>query len=173
MGPFSGPLFVSVSLKAAVVRRLLGLGVLLAGITAAHADSAPAGNPFIKYANPYGAVAAIHTVFEAEPGRFVRVAVYDSEEAFLENALIKLSARLDATGLALVPLGNLAPGEYAFAAYLDENGDGILNRGKILGRPKEPVAFSNGAKAKLRKPHFDEAKVDIAPGQVVVITLDD
>lgn len=166
-------LFVSLLSKDAVVRRLLGFGVLLAGITAANADSAPAGNPFIKYANPYGAVAAIHTIFEAEPGQSVRLAVYDSEEAFLENALTKLEARLDATGLALVPLGNLAPGEYAFAAYLDENGDGKLNRGKILGRPKEPVAFSNGAKAKLRKPHFDEAKVVIAPGQVIVITLDE
>jgi uncharacterized protein (DUF2141 family) len=161
------------SLKATVVRKLLGIGILIAGITAAQADSAPAGNPFIKYANPYGAVAAVHTIFDAEPGKSVRIAVYDSEEAFLENALTKLSAPLDATGLALVPLGNLAPGEYAFAVYLDENGDGKLNRGKLLGRPKEPVAFSNGAKAKLRKPHFDEAKVVIAPGEVVVITLDD
>lgn len=146
---------------------------MLLGIAAAHADSAPAGNPFLKYANPYGAVAAVHTIFEVEPGKSVRVAVYDSDAAFLENALAKLEAPLDASGLALVPLGDLAPGEYAFAAYLDENGDGKLNRGKILGRPKEPVAFSNGAKAKLRKPHFDEAKVAIAPGQVIVITLED
>lgn len=160
-------------MKAAVVRKLLGIWILLLGITAAQADSAPSGNPFTKYANPYGAIAAVQTLFDAEAGKSVRIAVYDSEEAFLEKALAKLEAPLDASGLALVPLGDLAPGQYAFAAYLDENGDGKLNRGKILGRPKEPVAFSNGAKAKLRKPYFDEAKVDIAPGEVVVITLED
>ncbi len=165
--------FVSLSSKVAAVRRLLGLGIVLAGITAAHADSAPSGNPFTKYADPEAAIAAVQTVFDAEAGGSVRLAVYDSEEAFLEEALTKLEAPLDATGLAIVPLGDLAPGQYAFAVYLDENGDGKLNRGKILGRPKEPVAFSNGAKAKLRKPRFDEAKVDIAPGEVVVITLDD
>lgn len=143
------------------------------GVTAAHADSAPALNPFTKYAEPHGAVAAIQTRFEAEAGQAVRLTVWDSEEAFLEEALTKLEAPLDATGLAIVPLHELPAGEYAFAAYLDENGDGKLNRGKILGRPKEPLAFSNGAKAKLRKPHYEEAKVEIAPGEVVVITLDD
>jgi uncharacterized protein (DUF2141 family) len=73
----------------------------------------------------------------------------------------------------VLALGDLAPGEYAFAAYLDENGDGKLNRGKVLGRPKEPVAFSNGVKPKLRKPRYDETKVSVAPGSVVVITLED
>jgi len=48
-----------------------------------------------------------------------------------------------------------------------------LNRGKVIGRPKEPLAFSNGVKPKLRKPRFEEAKVDVVPGSVVVLTLDD
>lgn len=154
------------------MRKFLGIGLLLAGAGAAHADSAPGPNPFLKFANPSGAVAAVQTAFAAEPGKAVRLAIYDSEEAFLEQARAKLEATLDETGLALLPL-ELEPGQYAFAAYLDENGDGKLNRGKILGRPKEPVAFSNGAKAKLRKPHFDEAKVDVTVGSVVVITLED
>ena len=49
----------------------------------------------------------------------------------------------------------------------------MLNRGKVLGRPKEPVAFSNGVVPKLRKPRYDETKVAVAPGSVVVITLKD
>lgn len=155
------------------MRKLLGIGIVLAGISAAHADSAPSANPFTKYAEPDAAVAAIQTRFEAPAGQAVRLTVWDSEDAFLEDALTKFEAPLDATGLAIFPLHELPAGEYAFAAYLDENGDGKLNRGKILGRPKEPVAFSNGAKIKLRKPHYEEAKVDIAPGDVVVITLDD
>jgi uncharacterized protein (DUF2141 family) len=177
---------------------LLGIGVLLAGLGAAPAGSADmaatemapveiiaddiaagdivAGtvvNLFSVYADPLIPVAAVQTTFDVVPGKAVRLAVYDSEEAFLENARAKHQAPVDARGLAVLPLGALEPGEYAFAVYLDLNGDGKLNRGKFLGRPKEPVAFSNGAKAKLRKPRFDEAKVTVEPGSVVVITLND
>ena len=154
------------------VAAAFGAAVFVAG-AGAHADSAALPASFAQYANPYGAVAAIQTTFDAEPGKSVRISVYNSEETFLEEPFTKLEAPINAKGLALVPLGNLAPGQYAFAAYLDENGDGVLNRGKVLGRPKEPIAFSNGAKAKLRRPYFDEAKVDIAPGEVVVMTLED
>ncbi len=165
------------------MRGLLGIGVLLAGLGAAHAGSADVApgdlgakdvvNLFSVHADPAIPVAAIQATFEVEPGKAVRLAVYDSEEAFLENARTKLQAPVDAHGLAVLPLAELEAGEYAFAVYLDLNGDGKLNRGKFLGRPKEPVAFSNGAKAKLRKPRFDEAKVTVAPGSVVVITLND
>ncbi len=156
------------------VRQLLGIGLLCAAAGAAHADSVPRDvNSFAKYSDPQRAVAAVATEFNAAPGKPVRLAIYDSEEAFLEHARAKHEARLDEEGVAVLPLSDLEPGEYAFAAYLDENGDGQLNRGKILGRPKEPVAFSNGVKPKLRKPSYDETKVSIGPGSVVVITLDD
>jgi len=155
------------------VRKFLGIVALLAGISVAHADSADGGNLFAKFADPAVAIAAIQTTFSVKAGAAVRLVIYDSEEAFLEEARAKFEAPIDETGLAILELAGLEPGVYAFAAYLDENGDGKLNRGKILGRPKEPVAFSNGAKAKLRKPRFEEAKVHIAPGSVVVITLDD
>lgn len=133
----------------------------------------PVVNLFSVYADPVIPVAAVQTTFDVVPGKAVRLAVYDSKEAFLENARAKHQAPVDARGLAVLPLAGLEAGEYAFAVYLDLNGDGKLNRGKFLGRPKEPVAFSNGAKAKLRKPRFDEAKVTVEPGSVVVITLND
>jgi uncharacterized protein (DUF2141 family) len=180
------------------VRGLLGIGVLIAGLGVTPAGSADmaatevtpveivaddiiasdiaAGtvvNLFSVYADPVIPVAAVQTTFDVVPGKAIRLAVYDSKEAFLENARAKHQAPVDARGLAVLPLAGLEPGEYAFAVYLDLNGDGKLNRGKIFGRPKEPVAFSNGAKAKLRKPRFDEAKVTVEPGGVVVITLND
>ncbi|VAW07228.1 hypothetical protein MNBD_ALPHA05-1841 [hydrothermal vent metagenome] len=185
------------------MRGLLGIGVLIAGLGVTPAGSADmaatevtpveiiaddiiasdiaaddivAGtvvNLFSVYADPLIPVAAIQTTFDVVPGKAIRLAVYDSEEAFLENARAKHQAPVDARGLAVLPLAGLEPGEYAFAVYLDLNGDGKLNRGKFLGRPKEPVAFSNGAKAKLRKPRYDEAKVTVEPGSVVVITLND
>ena len=118
-------------------------------------------------------VVAVETAFAVEAGKAVRLTVYDSEENFLETPRAKFEATVNQSGIAVLPLEGLEAGVYAFAAYLDEDGDGKLKRGKILGRPKEPLAFSNGVKIKIRKPRFDETKVDIAPGDVIVITLDD
>lgn len=156
------------------MRKLLGIAAVIAAAGAAQAASAPSQiDAFAKYSDPAQIVAAVKTDFNAAPGQAVRLAVYDSEKAFLEEARAKHEAPLDKDGVAVLSLGDLGAGEYAFAAYLDVNGDGVLNRGKVLGRPKEPVAFSNGVKPKLRKPRYDETKVAVAPGSVVVITLED
>jgi uncharacterized protein (DUF2141 family) len=135
------------------------------------ADNAPAPDALAQYADPTSVVLAVKTAFPA-PGGSVRVSVYD-DKAFLENAILKQQATLDKDGVALLTLRGLDPGAYAFVAYYDANGDGRLNRGGLLGKPKEPVVFSNGVRPKLRKPHFDEAKIDVAPGSVVVLTLED
>lgn len=151
----------------------MGIGVVLAMLCAgAQADSLDSINPFDKYADPLSVVAAVQTTFDADSGKHVRLSVYDSEDNFLEMAAIKHQGELDDSGLALVRFYGLQPGEYSFAAYLDENGDGKLNRGP-LGAPKEPIAFSNGFVPKLRRPKFDETKVAVEPGSVVVITLKD
>lgn len=149
-----------------------GFGAATMATAAAQADSLGAANPFSKYSDPQSVVAAVQTTFDAQPGQAVRLSVYDSKDAFLEVAAVKHQGALDDTGLALVRFYGLKPGEYAFTAYLDVNGDGKLNRGP-LGAPKEPVAFSNGVVPKLRRPKFDETKVAVSPGSVVVITLED
>jgi len=146
---------------------------MLALAGTAIADSAEPVTLFSLRASTEGPVAAVTTNFAVEAGKAVRVTIYDSEEHFLEEPFARLKAVLDEHGVAFVPLSDLAPGEYALAAYLDVNGDGKLNRGKVLGRPKEPVAFSNGVKPKLRKPRFDETKDSVAPDSIVVISLDD
>lgn len=151
----------------------MGIGAALVMLCAgAQADSVDAVNPFDKYGDPRSVVAAVQTTFDASDGKRVRLSVYDSKEHFLEMAAVKHQGELDDSGLALVRFYGLKPGEYAFAAYLDENGDGKLNRGP-LGAPKEPIAFSNGVIPKLRRPKFEETKVAVEPGSVVVITLKD
>lgn len=154
-------------------RLLAGLtaSALALGIGAAFADSAPLPNPFSKYSTAAGVVLAVRSDF-APAGGHVRVTIYDGEATFLETAAAKIEAEVNDEGLALVTLAGLAPGDYAFVAYFDENGDGKLNR-SIIGKPKEPYVFSNNVRPKLRKPTFDETKVAVAPGEVVVLTLKD
>lgn len=144
---------------------------MLAAAGSALADSVPSADAFSRFADPESVVLAVTTDFEATGGA-VRLAVYADEQGFLQQAAAKHEGRIGADGVAVLPLRDLDPGAYAFVAYYDANGDGRLNRGGVLGRPTEPVAFSNGVKPKLRKPRFDEAKVDVARGAVVVLELD-
>ncbi len=156
--------------------RLLLTGLLVAFAGSALAGSeraAPSGPANLYSLKTDGPVAAVQANFAATPGQAVRVTIYNSAESFLEAPFAKRYALINDHGLAIVPLHGIAPGEYSLAAYLDENGDGKLNRGKILGIPKEPVAFSNGVKPKLSKPSFDETKVSVDVDSIVVITLDD
>lgn len=146
-------------------------GAMALGTAAAVADSAPLPNPFSKFSTSTAAVLAVRSEF-APAGGHVRVTVYDGEAAFLETAAARREATVNDDGVALVTLEDLKPGDYAFVAYYDENGDGKLNR-NALGKPKEPFIFSNDVRPKLRKPTFDETKVSIAPGDVIVLNLKD
>ncbi len=90
----------------------------------------------------------------------VRLMIYADEETFLKAPMAKLEAPIDENGVAVFRISHLEPGEYAFAAYHDANGDGVLNRNRI-GLPKEAFAFSNGVVPRLRRPSFRRTKVTI------------
>lgn len=146
-------------------------GAMAIGFGAAFADSAPMPDPFSKFSAADSVVLAVKSDF-APAGGHVRVTVYDGAASFLEAAAGKHDATVNDEGFALFALEDLKPGEYAFVAYYDENGDGKLNR-NVVGKPKEPYIFSNDVRPKLRKPTFDETKVAVALGEVVVLTLED
>ena len=55
-----------------------------------------------------------------------------------------------------VTVANLPAGRYAVQAFLDENGNGEVDRA-LFGVPKEGVGFSNDAKIRLGPPKFAEA----------------
>lgn len=146
-------------------------GALALAAGAAFADSAPLPDPFSKFSTADGVVLAVTSEF-APAGGHIRVAIYENEANFLETARSKREAIVGDDGIALLTISDLAPGDYAFVAYFDKNGDGKLNR-SLIGKPKEPYIFSNNVRPKLRKPTFAETKVAVAPGEVVVLTLRD
>jgi uncharacterized protein (DUF2141 family) len=154
------------------VARVFPIVAIVIAASAALADSAPPPDDLARLSDPTSVVLAVRTAFPAEGGD-VRLAVYADETNFLERALVNGEAKVGADGLAVMKLEELAAGVYAFAAYYDANGDGRLNRGGVLGKPKEPFGFSNGVRPKLRKPKFEEAAVQVAPGAVIALTIED
>lgn len=61
------------------------------------------------------------------------------------------------------------PGNYAIAAYHDENGDGRLDRNGV-GIPTEPYGFSNDV-GRVAPPTFAGARVSVGPATTIVVRL--
>ncbi len=64
----------------------------------------------------------------------------------------------------------LRRGEYAFAAFHDENGDGLID---VNARrlPREGFAFSNDAIAQSGVPDFDEAKIEVDRSAAITVKV--
>ena len=88
----------------------------------------------------------------------LRLAIFSQPDGFprQESAAQRLSVAVTEKTTELV-VQSLPVGEYAVAVYLDENGDGQLNKGSF-GIPTEPYGFSNNARGRMGPPEFAEAR---------------
>jgi len=72
---------------------------------------------------------------------------------------------------SLVVTCRLEPGIYGITLVDDENGNGKIDK-NFIGMPKEGFGFSNFFMEKMKKPVFDDFKVDLkSPGNKVVIRV--
>ena len=89
----------------------------------------------------------------------ISVAVYDNSMNFLmkgrQIASADVSPVVDSTTIVFM---GLTPGNYAVAAFHDENDSGEFDT-NFLGIPEEGYGFSNGAEAFLGPPSFAAALV--------------
>ena len=102
----------------------------------------------------------------------VRLALWSRAEGFTqpEDAVVETGQAAKA-GQVIFTFNGLPPGRYAIATFHDENGNGDFDR-SFLGLPKEGLGFSNDARIGLGPPSFDDAAVDVAEeNQVIVIKL--
>ena len=94
----------------------------------------------------------------------VFVGLYATLSKFLNgnqsDALRKVRA---STGPITVAFDNLPPGTYAVGAYHDENGNDHLDT-NFLGLPVEGYALSNGVRAVMAKPTFQQAAFTVGTG---------
>ena len=96
----------------------------------------------------------------------VHAALHASEDGFPtkpEKALRQADAPIQG-GRARIVFEGIPPGGYAVAAYHDENGNGKLDTG-FLGIPTEGLGASNDAKGFMGPPGFDDARVEVRPGE--------
>jgi uncharacterized protein (DUF2141 family) len=94
----------------------------------------------------------------------VFVGLYASPAKFLQGNQADAQRRVKAsTGPITVAFDNLAPGTYAVGAFHDENGNDHLDT-NFLGLPVEGYALSNGVRAVMSKPTFQQAAFTVSNG---------
>jgi len=112
--------------------------------------------------NPTSSVVSLTvniTGFESWNG-YLRLAVFDSSEFWPEdkdNAVIALSVPI-LTDTVTIEIQELEHGEYAIAAFHDEDGDAVFDRG-LFSIPTERYGFSNNARSSSGPPDYQDATI--------------
>jgi len=107
----------------------------------------------------------------------IRLALFDQPQGFPDEASRLLgeavtASSADASGKIIFRINNVEPGIYAIAIYQDKNGNQQLDT-NFLGFPVEPYAISNGIRARLGKPKFDDARFEKRDKDMTInVTLD-
>lgn len=101
----------------------------------------------------------------------LQAALFDAEDTFLKESFSTQKVRMNGKKTNIM-FENLPEGWYAVAVYLDENGNGKLDK-NAMGWPEEPYGFSNNAKGSLvGPPSFDKVRLEVSgEGREVQITL--
>lgn len=87
-------------------------------------------------------------------GEFV-VGLFDAQAKWLKEVKREARVRVDPDGKAVVVFEDLPAGTFAISTYQDRNENGKIDT--FLGVPREPYAFSNGARNRFGPAGFDEA----------------
>ena len=97
------------------------------------------------------------------------VAFFSSEDTFLKKPLTGLRVEVTDTVLT-IPCQGLPAGEYAFALFQDENGNGRLDTA-AFGIPTEKSGFSNNAEGIMGPPSYDKCLFCLQKDTLMVIDL--
>jgi uncharacterized protein (DUF2141 family) len=104
-----------------------------------------------------GILSIIISNVDVSKGGKVRVAIYNSQEGFLEPKRMAFANGQDADKTTVRFDFKMPHGDYAVTSYQDFNGNRTLDRNTV-GIPVEPFALSNSITIKWRKPTFNETK---------------
>ncbi|MBE7176267.1 MAG: DUF2141 domain-containing protein [Mucilaginibacter polytrichastri] len=115
---------------------------------------------------------AIHVKALKNTRGHIRLYVFTSEKSYnasKPHRVFKIK-KDNCLGEDFVSKINLKPGVYAIALIDDENSNGKLDK-NFMRQPGEGVGFSNFQLKRLRKPVFDDFRVEVDGSQPVAIQV--
>ena len=92
--------------------------------------------------------------------------VYDSGSNWLRSGMLREAQTVGGRGTVTFSI-ELPPGEYAFHAFQDLDGNGRM-RTNFIGIPREPTAVSNDATGRFGPPRFRDASIAVGEAPVSV-----
>lgn len=102
---------------------------------------------------------------------FVRIAVFNSSEFWPEdkdNAVFTITSPINSDTVS-IEIPELEQGEYAVAAFHDEDGDAVFDRG-LFSVPTERYGFSNNARSSSGPPDYRDATFTVE-GDPLTVTV--
>lgn len=109
--------------------------------------------------------ATLHvTVQGVLPGGFIRMGLYQRSGYAKDSDPVAFADVPAKTGVTVVTMTNIPPGEYGIMVYQDVNGNDRTDY-NFLGIPREPYGFSRDARPFLSKPGFDDVKFTVTAGE--------
>lgn len=102
---------------------------------------------------------------------YLDIGVFNKKENFLKDGYQFLRKRIKVSGSsASYTFTNLPKGEYAVAAYQDENSNNKCDR-NFMGIPTEGYGFSNNVRPKIAPPSFTQTKVLVDDKKTITISM--
>ncbi len=101
----------------------------------------------------------------------LEVALYNDPETFPKDNREYRTRTIPVRETTATCYFDVPAGDYALALYHDENGNGKCDK-NLLRVPKEPFAFSNNIRPKLRAPSFASCKFLVDDDRQITIRLD-
>ena len=99
----------------------------------------------------------------------VALAVFDDEDAWLRDSVFETTLPVSGEDSVRTVI-SLPPGTYAASSYYDLDSDGKMDT-NFMRIPKEPVGFSNDAKASFGPARFDDAAFALEADLDITIRL--
>jgi len=101
----------------------------------------------------------------------IACALFGSGDAFPEESADARGLFVAVSGtVATCTFDEVAPGQYAVAAFLDTNGNRTNDR-NFVGMPTEPWGVSNNVRPLMSAPSFEEAAFTVGEGERVTIEI--
>ncbi len=96
----------------------------------------------------------------------VRISVFNTEQNWLKEHVYTTTVPISNKKCEWI-IENVPYGDYAVSVYHDENANGEMDTG-FMRIPKEPIGFSNNAKASFGPPKWSDAKLSIISPSVEI-----
>ena len=100
----------------------------------------------------------------------IRVCLVQQKEDFLRDCFKSQVKQVQGKEVNLT-FSELPSGTYAISLYHDEDGNGKLNRSKLMGLPREPYGFSNNPSSLFGPPKYEKCTFPFPANHTLTITL--